>query len=66
MRKTAVKGHYSCIMQKTASKKSQYSKNKTILKIGKNGHNAKAIYSLCKVVSLGQKLKLRKACEKQL
>ena len=23
-------------------------------------------YSLCKVVSLGQKLKLRKACEKQL
>ena len=43
MRKTAVEAHYSCIMQKTAPKKSQYSKNETILKIGKNGHNAKAI-----------------------
>ena len=43
MRKTALEAHYSCIMQKTAAKKSQYSKNETILKIGENGHNAKAI-----------------------
>ena len=43
MRKTAVEAHYSCIMQKTAPKKSQYSKNETVLKIKKNAHNAKAI-----------------------
>ena len=43
MRKTAVEAHYSYIMQKTAPKKRQYSKNDTILKIGKSGHNAKAI-----------------------
>ena len=43
MRKAAVEAHYSCIMQKTAPKNSEYSKNETILKIGKNGHNAKAI-----------------------
>ena len=30
-------------MQKTASKNSQYSKNESILKMAKNGHNAKAI-----------------------
>ena len=30
-------------MQKTAPKNRYYSKNETILKIGKNGHNAKAI-----------------------
>ena len=43
MRKTAVEAHYSCIMRKTAPKNSKYWKNETILKIGKNGHNAKAI-----------------------
>ena len=40
MRKAAVEAHYSCIMQKTGPKNSEYSKNETILKIGKNGHNA--------------------------
>ena len=35
--------HCSCSMQKTARKNSQYSKNESILKIGKNGHQAKAI-----------------------
>ena len=30
-------------MQKTAPKSSQYLRNETILKIGKNGHYAKAI-----------------------
>jgi len=35
--------HCSCSMQKTARKNSQYSKNESILKIAKNGHQAKAI-----------------------
>ena len=43
MQRTAVEAHYSCFMQKTAPKNSKYSKNETILKISKNGHNAKAI-----------------------
>ena len=51
---------------KNRSKKTKYSKNDTILK---NGHLAKAIahtkvYSLGKMVSLGQKLKMPKTCEK--
>ena len=32
----------------------------SILKIAKNGHQAKAIDSLCKIVTLGQKLKMHK------
>ena len=43
MRKAAVESLYSCIVQKTVPKNSYYSKNETILKISKNGHNAKAI-----------------------
>ena len=43
MRKAAVEALYSCIVQKTVPKNSYYSKNETILKISKNGHNAKAI-----------------------
>ena len=35
MRKTAVEAHYSCSMQKTDGRNSQYSKNERILKIGK-------------------------------
>ena len=34
--------HCSCSMQKTARKSSLYSKNERILKIAKNGHQAKA------------------------
>ena len=30
-------------MQKTATKKSNYPKNESLLKMAKNGHNAKAI-----------------------
>ena len=41
--KTSLPTHSSCFTQKTAPKKSQYSKNETILKIAKNGHNPKAI-----------------------
>ena len=54
-------------MQKTARKSTKYSRNDTSLKIG---HLAKAIahaskgFSLCKMVSLGQKLKMPKTCEK--
>ena len=51
-------------MQKTASKKRNYPKNESILKMAKNGHNAKA-YSPCKILSLGQKIKLPKTCEKR-
>ena len=35
--------HCSCSMQETAPKNSLYLKNETILKISKNGHQAKAI-----------------------
>ena len=44
----------SCSTQKTVSK------NETFLKIAKNGHQAKAIYSLCKIVTLSQTLKMQK------
>ena len=43
MQKPAVEPHYSCFMQKTAPKSSYCLRNETILKIGKNGHYAKAI-----------------------
>ena len=43
MRKTFLQTHYSCSMQKTARKTSLYSKNESILKMAKNGHNARAI-----------------------
>ena len=44
MRKEAVEAHYSCFMQeKKAQKKKLILKHETILKIGKNGNNAKAI-----------------------
>ena len=33
--------------------------------MAKQGHNAKAIYSPCKILTLGQKIKLLKTCEKR-
>ena len=54
MRKTIVQQQHSCSVQKTARKNTQYWRNETILKIG----------HLCKMVSLGQKLKMPKTCEK--
>ena len=33
--------------------------------MAKSGHNAKAIYSPCKILSLGQKKKLPKTCKKR-
>ena len=35
-------------------------KNESILKIAKNGHQPKAIDSLCKILTFGQKLKMQK------
>ena len=51
---------YSCFVQKNARKKTKYLRNETILKIG---HHAKAIYSPCKILSLGQKLKFKETCQ---
>ena len=71
MSKTCEKPFYKNIrvffLQKTSGKNHKYSRNERILKIGhlaKPIAHAKAIYSLCKIVSLGQKLKLSKTCEK--
>ena len=33
--------------------------------MAKQGHNAKAIYSPCKILTLGQKIKSFKKCEKR-
>ena len=62
MHKTTLQAHFSCSIQRTAPKHKQYSRNETILKIGKNGHYAKALafvnWSVCerlfKLFSLGQ------------
>ena len=43
MRETFVQTHSSCSMQRTAPKNSLYSTKESILKMAKNGHNAKAI-----------------------
>ena len=49
----------SCSTQKTASKNTKHSRNETILKIA---HHAKG-YRLCKILTLGQKLKFQKTCQ---
>ena len=54
------------VSAKTAGKNIKYSKNATILKIGhlaKAISHAKAIYSLGKILILGQKLKMPKTCK---
>ena len=56
------------LCKKPLEKANKYSRNETILKIG---HLAKAIahtkaIGLCKMVSLGQKLKCVKTCEKHI
>ena len=62
MRETFLQTHSSCSMQKTAPKNSSYSKKKSILKMAKNGHNAKAHAKY----SVWVKKKLPKTCEKRL
>ena len=63
MRKTFPQTHSSCSMQKTAPKNSSYSKNESILKVAKNGHNAKAI-AHAKYSLWVKKEKLPKSCDK--
>ena len=60
MSKSILQIIYSCSVQKTAPKNTKYSRNKTILKIG---HHACKRYSLCKIITLGQKLKFQKTCQ---
>ena len=43
VRKTIVRVHYSCLVQKTARKNINIQKNESVLRLAKNGHNAKAI-----------------------
>ena len=58
MSKSILQIIYSCFVQKTAPKKTKYSRNESILKIG---HHAKACP--CKILTLGQKLKFQKTCQ---
>ena len=65
MRKTILQEHSSCSVQKNPEKNTKYSRNETILKIS---HVAKAIAhakAFCKMVSVGQKIKILNTCEKQ-
>ena len=64
MRKTSVQTHYSCSMQKTAPKTANIRKMKAFWN-GQKWPQWKG-YSPCKILSLGQKLKLPKTCEKPL
>ena len=62
MRKPILQQHCNCSVQKTAPKKTLYSKNETIFKIG---HFEKALahiegIAFAKLVIFGQKLKLQK------
>ena len=60
MAKSILQIIWSCSVQKTAAKNTKYSRNKSILKIG---HHAYKDYSLCKILTLGQKLKFQKTCQ---
>ena len=53
MQKTILQEHQSCFVRKTARKNTKYSRNETILKIG----------YLCKILTLGQKLKFQKTSQ---
>ena len=61
MSKSIVQIIWSCSEQKPAPKNTKYSRNETILKIG---HHAYKDYSLCIILTLGQKLKFQKTCQK--
>ena len=60
MSKSILQIIYSCSVQKTAPKNTKYSRNESILKIG---HHACKGYSLCKILTLAQKLKFQKTCQ---
>ena len=60
MSKSILQIIYSCSMQLTAPKNTKYSRNESILKIG---YHAGKGYSPCKILTLAQKLKLKKTCQ---
>ena len=60
MAKSILQIIWSCSVQKTAAKNTKYSRNESILKIG---HHACKGYSLCKILTFGQKLKFQKTCQ---
>ena len=51
---------YSCSLQKTVPKNTKYSRNESNLKIA---HHACNGYSPCKILTLAQKLKLKRTCQ---
>ena len=63
MQKTTLQTHYTCSVQKTAPKNTQYSKNGHFLKMGKSGHHAKAIV-FAKKGQFGSKIKILKNMRK--
>ena len=65
MPKTAVEAHYSCIMQKNGSKKQLIFEKSDHFENWQKWPQCKG-YSSCKMVSLGQKLKMPKTCDKRL
>ena len=65
MRKTAVETHYSCIMQKRAPKKQLPFEKWDHFENWQKRPQCKG-YSLCKVVTLPQKIKMPKTCDKRL
>ena len=60
MSKSILQIIYSCSVQKTAPKNTKYWKNESILKIG---YHACKGFSLCKILTLAQKLKFQKTCQ---
>ena len=63
MSKSILQIIYSCSVQKTAPKKTKYSRKESILKIGHQGCKG---YSPCKILTLAQKLKIPKNMSKSI
>ena len=66
MQNTILQEQQSCSVQKTVGKNTKYWRNETILKnrASCKGNRPCKGYSLFKMVSLGQKLKMLKTCKK--
>ena len=65
MRKTTAQSHQSCSVQQTAPRIPNIGKMTAFRKWPKLA-TMQRLYSLCKMVSLGRKLKFTKTCEKRL
>ena len=67
MRKTILQEHLSCFVKKIARKNTKYSRNERILKIAhlRQRPSPRKAYDAFKLVSLGQKLRMPKTCEKR-